>query len=88
LRNTLCANLTKAGVLRRVAMSVLRHSDGKLADIIYADKNLLRIETAIDVLPTFTETPSQGASQKIVEFSQNGSSGVTTGDGLKLRRTL
>jgi len=62
-------------------MSVMRHSDGKLTDKIYTDENLLGIETAIDVLPTFTETASQGASQELVAVSQNGASGGTTGDG-------
>jgi hypothetical protein len=60
------ANLARAGVPRRVAMSVMRHSDGKLTDKIYTDENLLGVETAIDVLPTFLESPSQIASQKPV----------------------
>ncbi len=47
-------------------MSVMRHSDGKLTDKIYTDENLLGVETAIDVLPAFMGTPSQGASQKPV----------------------
>jgi len=66
LRKTLCTNLAKAGVPRRTAMSVMRHSDGKLTDKVYTDENLLGVETAIDVLPTFTTEPgtaSQGASQ-------------------------
>jgi integrase len=83
LRNTLCTNLAKANVPRRTAMSVMRHSDGKLTDKIYTDVNLLGIETVIDVLPTFTETPSQGASQILVAGSQNGSSAVTTASGVK-----
>ncbi len=69
LRKTLGTNLAKAGVARRTAMSVMRHSDGKLTDKIYTDENLLGVETAIDVLPTFTGktgTPSQIASQKPV----------------------
>ncbi len=92
LRNTLCTNLAKAGVPRRTAMSVMRHSDGKLTDRIYTDVNLLGIETAIDVLPTFTETPSQGASQIasqiLVAGGQNGSSGGTTGSGVKTGKML
>jgi Phage integrase family len=66
LRKTLGTNLAKAGVPRRTAMSVMRHSDGNLTDKIYTDENLLGVETAIDVLPAFIETPSQGASQKPV----------------------
>jgi hypothetical protein len=88
LRKTLGTNLAKAGVPRRTAMSVMRHSDGKLTDKIYTDENLLGIETAIDVLPTFTETPSQGASQKLVVVGQTGSSGGTTGCGVKMEKVL
>ena len=86
LRKTLGTNLAKAGVPRRTAMSVMRHSDGKLTDKIYTDENLLGIETAIDVLPTFTGTPSQGASQILGAGSQNGSSAVTTGSGVKIEK--
>jgi hypothetical protein len=52
------------------------------------DENLLGIETAIDVLPTFTGTVSQGASQNVVAVSQNGSSGVTTGGGVESKKVL
>jgi hypothetical protein len=51
-------NLAKLGVPRRTAMSVMRHSDGKLMDKIYTDEKLFGIETAIDALLTFTETPA------------------------------
>ena len=88
LRKTLGTNLARAGVPRRTAMSVMRHSDGKLTDKIYTDENLLGIETAIDVLPTFTETPSQGASQILVAGSQNGSSGGTMSCGVKIEKVL
>jgi hypothetical protein len=88
LRNTLCTNLALANVPRRTAMSVMRHSDGKLTDKIYTDVNLLGIETAIDVLPTFTETPSQGASQKLVAASQNESSAVTKDSRVETQKTL
>jgi len=88
LRKTLGTNLAKANVPRRTAMSVMRHSDGKLTDKIYTDVNLLGIETAIDVLPTFTETPSQGASQILVAGSQNGSSAVTEDGGEQIQKVL
>jgi len=70
------------------AISVMRHSDGKLMDKIYTDENLLGIDTAIDVLPALTETPSQGASQNLVAGSQNGSSAVTTASGVKTGKVL
>ncbi len=88
LRKTLGTNLAKAGVPRRTAMAVMRHSDGKLTDKIYTDENLLGTETAIDVLPAFTETPSQGASQILVAGSQNGSSAVTTASGVQMQKVL
>jgi hypothetical protein len=77
---------------RRTAMSVMRHSDGKLTDKIYTDENLLGIETAIDVLPAFMDSPSQrasqGASQILVAGSQNGSLGVTEGGGVEMQKVL
>jgi len=88
LRKTLCTNMAKAGVPRRIAMSVMRHSDGKLTDKIYTDENLLGTETAIDVLPSFIRTASQGASQELVATSQNESSGVTTGGGVEIQKVL
>ena len=77
LRKTLCTNLARAGVPRRTAMSVMRHSDSKLTDKVYTDENLLGVETAIDVLPTFTETPSQGASQGASQKPVMGGHGVS-----------
>ena len=56
--------LAKAGVPRRTAMSVMRHSDGKLTDKIYTDENLLGLETAIDLLPAFIEPASQSEPHK------------------------
>lgn len=51
LRKTLGTNLAKVEVPRRTAMSVMRHSDGKLTDKTYTDENLLGTETVIDVCP-------------------------------------
>ncbi len=48
--------------LARFVPRVLRNSDGKLTDKIYTDENLLGIETAVDVLPTYTEPASPMAS--------------------------
>lgn len=60
-------------------MTLMRHSDRRLTDKIYTDENLLGTWSAFDALPNYTA--SQGASQKLVAVSQNGSSAVTTGDG-------
>ena len=88
LRKTLGTNLAKAGVPRRTAMSVMRHSDGKLTDKIYTDENLLGIETAIDVLPNYTEPASPIASSFLVAAGQNGSSAVTTGGGMEAQKMV
>jgi integrase len=86
LRKTFCTNLAKAGVPSRIAMALMRHSDRRLTDKIYTDENLLGTWSAFDALPNYTA--SQGASQKLVAVSQNGSSGVTTGDGSKAEKDI
>jgi hypothetical protein len=88
LRNTLCTNLAKAGVPRRTAMAIMRHSDGKLTDKTYTDENLLGTETAIDVLPSFTESSSQGASQGFGATGQNVALPVTTSAGPEVAQTV
>jgi len=68
----------------------MRHSDGKLTDKVYTDENLLGIETAIDVLPMFTESNSKAASPIASPFlgatSQNGSSAGTMDSGVKSQK--
>ena len=83
LRKTVGTNLAKAGEPRRAVMDFMRLSDGKLADDIYTDVNQLDTGAVVDVLPDYTISPSQGASQELVAASQNGSSGGTMGDGAK-----
>ena len=83
LRKTVGTNLAKAGEPRRAVMDFMRLSDGKLADDIYTDVNQLDTGAVVDVLPDYTISPSQGASQELVAASQNGSSGGTVGDGTK-----
>ena len=62
---------------RYLSPALLGHSDGNLTDKIYTDENLLGVETAIDVLPAFIETPSQGASQGASQKPVMGWHGVT-----------
>ena len=88
LRKTFGTNLAKAGVPSRVAMTLMRHSDRKLTDKIYTDENLLGTWAAIDALPHFTETASQGASQILGAASQSVSSGVTTSGGVKEQKAI
>jgi integrase len=88
LRVTLCTNLQRAGVPGRTAMALMRHSDRRLTDKIYTDENLLGTSAAIDALPHYTETASQGASQELVAGSQNGSSGGTAGSGSEMKQSV
>jgi len=91
LRKTFGTNLANGGVASRVAMTLMRHSDRRLTDKIYTDESLLATATAIDALPSFTEPPSQGASQiasQILGAEGHGtSSAVTAGSGAKVVQT-
>jgi integrase len=75
LRKTFCTNLARAGVPRRTAMALMRHSDGKLTDDIYTDENLLGIWTAVEALPSYTAL-SQGVSQTLGANGLGASSAV------------
>jgi integrase len=88
LRHTFGTNLARGGVARRVAMAVMRHSDGRLTDKIYTDENLLGTWGAFDSLPNYAELASQGASQKVVAAGQNVSLPVTTSSGPEVSKTL
>jgi integrase len=88
LRKTFGTNLARAGVPRRTAMSLMRHSDGKLTDKIYTDENLLGIETVIESLPSFLPSASPIASLEMVGAGHNPSSGVTTGDGSGKKKVI
>ena len=65
LRKTFGTNLANAGVARRVAMELMRHSDGRLTDGIYTDQYLLPTTPAINALPSFLKSSSQIASQEL-----------------------
>jgi integrase len=63
LRHTFGTNLVRGGVVSRVAMSLMRHSDRRLTDKIYTDEKLLGTSAAFDSLPNYAEWASQIASQ-------------------------
>jgi integrase len=88
LRKTFGTNLAKAGVPRRTAMSLMRHSDGKLTDKIYTDENLLGTDTTIETLPAFMAPASPIASLNLVTTSHNSSSGVTTDSGSEMEQSV
>ena len=88
LRKTFGTNLAKAGVPRRTAMSLMRHSDGKLTDKIYTDVNLLGIETGIELLPSLLAPASPIASLKMFAAGHSPTSSVTTGDGAGKQKVI
>ncbi|MGB7767232.1 MAG: tyrosine-type recombinase/integrase [Verrucomicrobiia bacterium] len=88
LRKTFGTNLAKAGVPRRTAMSLMRHSDGKLTDKIYTDVNLLGIETGIELLPSLLAPASPIASLKMFAAGHSPTSGGTTGDGAGKQKVI
>ena len=51
LRKTFITNLQRAGVQRRVAMALARHSDGRLTDGVYTDVHALPLADALTRLP-------------------------------------
>ena len=53
LRHTFGTNLQKGGVLPRVAMELMRHSDMRLTMKIYTDIDQLPTADAIQILPSF-----------------------------------
>lgn len=65
LRVTFCTVLARAGVPRRIAMSLMRHSDSRLTDKLYTDEKGLDIRAAVEVLPSYGVGLSQGVSQNL-----------------------
>ncbi len=92
LRKTFCTNLARGGVPSRAAMTLMRHSDRRLTDVVYTDENLLSTWSAIDSLPSYTESPSQllpqRASQKLVAAGHGVALAVTTGGGEDVGETI
>jgi integrase len=88
LRKTFGTNLAKAGVPRRTAMSLMRHSDGKLTDKIYTDENLLGTEMVIEGMPSFLNTASPIASLEMFATGHNGSSAVTNNSTVNGDKTI
>ena len=86
MRKTFGTNLAKGNVPRRTAMSLMRHSDGKLTDNIYTDENLLGTWSAVEALPSYTVGLSQGVSQTLVANGLGASSAVIESVGAHVER--
>ena len=88
LRKTFGTNLQRNGEASRTAMTLMRHSDRRLTDIIYTDESLLGVNQAVSNLPSFetaeSETPSHIASHKTDANGQKPSTtGTPTGEQAK-----
>ena len=57
LRVTFITNLQRAGVARRVAMELARHSDPRLTERVYTDADALPLIEAVAALPRLTGNP-------------------------------
>jgi integrase len=62
LRKTFCTLLSKAGVLPRVAMELMQHTDIRLTMVDYTDPRILDTAAAVESLPsTAAKQPKAGA---------------------------
>jgi integrase len=71
LRTTFVTNLQRAGISRRVAMELARHSDSRLTDRVYTDESALLTADAIAKLPQVwsekaAHIDAHGAAQRAV----------------------
>jgi len=67
LRHTLATNLARCGVLPRVAMEFMRHSEMRLTNKTYTDVAHLPLAEAADLLPKFTtKKGTQKGTQDLV----------------------
>jgi hypothetical protein len=87
LRHTLATNLANAGVPRRVAMEMMRHSDSRLTDKTYTDASQLMTAEAVDALPSFLGTHTVKRTQFSVEGCPAVSSAVAVNDGGDVKET-
>jgi len=86
LRNTFCTNLGNGGVAPAVRQALMRHSDSKLTERIYTDKQMLATWSAIEKLPSYTTGLSQGVSQTLVSNGLGASSAVIESVGSHVKR--
>jgi len=79
LRYTFATSLANVGAPERIAMELMRHSDRRLTDKAYTDSQLLQTCSSIEALPSYTQPPSQLASQFAVANGLSESAAVTSG---------
>ncbi len=88
LRHMPRTNLARGGVGRRVAMTLMRHTDRRLTDKTYTDESLLETASAIDLLLRYSSGVSQIASQKSRASGLGVSSSVAMSGGVNSKKTL
>jgi hypothetical protein len=87
LRHTFGTNLSLAGVLPRVAMELMRHSDLRLTMKVYTDPSQLPLADSIDRLPSFTKTGPQIGPQELGASCHNLTRDDTAKDGRSTNKT-
>jgi integrase len=79
LRHTFGTNLSKAGVLPRVAMELMRHSDLRLTMKVYTDANMLPGAEGIERLPSLIkEGPHAGPHDLVTDCHRVSLDGTTS----------
>jgi integrase len=79
LLHTFGTNLSKAGVLPRVAMDLMRHSDLQLTMKVYTDANMLPAAEGIEKLPSLIDSGPQIGPQELGAEGHNLSQADTDG---------
>jgi len=82
LRHTLATNLARCGVLPRVAMEFMRHSELRLTNKTYTDVTCLPLAEAAEMLPQFLQ--KKGTQKRTCESDADGhSASRTVADGVR-----
>ena len=88
LRYTFATSLANVGAPGRIAMELMRHSDRRLTDKVYTDPHSLQTWSFVEALPSYTNPPSQLASQISVANGPSESAAVTSGVSVRSKESL
>ncbi len=84
-RRTFVTNMHRAGVDRRTAMAVSRHTSSRLTDVIYTDTESLPQRDAIQRLPSYMNQDEARTEMRTDDLDAGGESGS---DGVATNRVL
>ncbi len=95
LRKTFCTMLHMAGVPQRETQELMRHSDAKLTNDVYADRSLFSLGSAIDSLPSLSKTTapppeppkSDLMGHNLAQTDLNGENGASAESANSLEKT-